>query len=222
MDEAFFIVGAIMLALVVMVCAAVAGIVSIFYFAGDYRWYLTLAICVTILAVVGIASFKNLIQKRQHVPHPLSQDKVFVSYRRDNTAGETIAISIYLRSQFGHDAVFMDSSSVKPGVVWPERIQTALASADYLFVIIGPNWLGETPSGRRIDDEEDWIRREVHHALKREIHITPVIVRRDELFAKSELPVPIQGLLDRQAVYVRTEAWDNDIRVLRDIVVKTA
>jgi hypothetical protein len=80
---------------------------------------------------------------------------IFISYRR-NDSHHTNELAEYLRSVFGHDNIFFDTTSLRPGVHWPDSIKDSLMLADIMLLIIGPNWLHiqDKESGRRRIDME--------------------------------------------------------------------
>jgi hypothetical protein len=47
-----------------------------------------------------------------------------------------------------------------------------------MVVVIGPQWLNATDAegNRRLDQPDDWVRREIETALRREILILPLLV----------------------------------------------
>ena len=142
---------------------------------------------------------------------------VFISYRRDDASSEAIAINNVLRQEFGKDSVFLDTSSLQAGSVWPEDIQISLRRAETVLVIIGPNWLraGSNNWGqRRIDQDNDWVRQEIALALSANKRIIPVLVAGGTVPPSSVLPEPIESLSQRQAIEIRRDYWDHDIKLL--------
>ena len=67
--------------------------------------------------------------------------KVFISYRRDDTAGHAGRLHDSLQSRFGADNVFMDLSDIDFGQNFVDVIDTAVRSSDVLLAIIGKQWL---------------------------------------------------------------------------------
>jgi pterin-4a-carbinolamine dehydratase len=142
---------------------------------------------------------------------------VFINYRRDDSGAEVIAISNVLRQEFGDDSVFMDTSSLQAGMVWPEELQAALKAAKTVLVIVGPDWLraGSSEWGqRRIDREDDWVRQEIALALGSDKKVIPVLVRGGKLPPAAVLPADIETLSKRQVIELRRDYWDHDIKLL--------
>ena len=57
--------------------------------------------------------------------------KIFLSYRRQDSAGVAGRIYDRLRAHFGPDSVFMDVDYVPFGVDFQEHIESVLASATF-------------------------------------------------------------------------------------------
>jgi len=74
-----------------------------------------------------------------------------------------------------------------------------------MVVVIGRTWLGgaEGAAGRRIDDADDFVRREVAAALERGITIVPVLVDAAQMPSEPELPPPLAKLASINALELR-------------------
>lgn len=146
-------------------------------------------------------------------------EKIFISYRRDDTAANALGIGQYLERQFGHKNVFIDVD-LRAGMNFPAVLEQRLAQCGVMLVLIGPGWLNASDANgqRRLDDPNDWVRLEIERGLKRGITIIPVRVGGAEMPARSSLPEDIRGLLNHQAAIVRNDAFRNDMAGLaRDI-----
>src|SRR5262249_11999856 len=95
--------------------------------------------------------------------------RIFISYRRDDSASQALNIAQYLEKQFGARNVFIDIDRLKSGEVFPEVLVKRLDESAVVLAIIGPGWLNSRdPHGnRRIDDPHDWVRMEISSALQR-------------------------------------------------------
>lgn len=143
--------------------------------------------------------------------------EVFISYRRDDAGAEAIAINNALHREFEVDSVFMDTSSLQAGDVWPEKLQAMLEIAETVLVIIGPDWLraGSSEWGqRRIDRNDDWVRKEIALALTSNKRVIPVLVRGGKVPPSEVLPENIASLPKRQAIELRRDYWEHDIKLL--------
>ena len=102
--------------------------------------------------------------------------KIFLSYRREDSAGIAGRIYDRLCVHFGPHAVFFDVDSVVYGVDFQEHIESVLSQCNVFLAVIGPNWAGEINAGRRIDNPEDWIRIEIEAALRQGLPLIPVLI----------------------------------------------
>eukprot|EP01041_Mallomonas_annulata_P016357 gene16357-biopygen9244 len=105
-------------------------------------------------------------------------DGIFISYRRDDSAGYAGRLYDRLAAQFGADRVFMDVAGIELGTDFVTAIEQAVGSCKVLIVVIGDEWLSTTDTAgrRRLDDPHDFVRLETSVALEREIRVVPVLV----------------------------------------------
>src|SRR6185436_20376025 len=104
---------------------------------------------------------------------------IFISYRRQDAAGEAGRLSDHLTRRFGPNVVFMDIDTIAPGTDFVVELDRALGKTAVVIVVIGRKWLTVTnPDGsRRIDDRADFVRSEIHTALQRGTRVIPVLVQ---------------------------------------------
>lgn len=143
--------------------------------------------------------------------------RIFLNYRREDTAAEAGRLFTLMCQTFGKDTVFMDTSSISPGTIWPKRIQDALRAAEVVIVLVGPDWFraGSDEWGkRRIDDDADYVRLELLSALADEKLVIPTLVRGALSPPPEALPRDLQDLCNRQSIGIRTEYWDHDVKLL--------
>ena len=138
--------------------------------------------------------------------------KVFLSYRRDDTGGRAGRLYDALAQKYGQQRVFQDVSSATPGLDFTARIESTIADSDAVLVVIGPNWLSSSvDAGRRIDQHDDFVRREVSAALATDKPVVPVLVDGAALPRTDELPTEMADLVNRQAVTLRDTSWHQDV-----------
>jgi TIR domain len=142
----------------------------------------------------------------------LSRARIFISYRRRETAGHAGRLYDGLVEHFGAERVFMDVK-MEPGVDFAETIQEAVGSCGALVALIGEEWLTVTDAqgNRRIDDPADVHRLEIEAALDRGVRLIPVLVQDARMPTADELPDPLKTLVRRQAVELSDERWDYDV-----------
>ncbi len=137
---------------------------------------------------------------------------IFISYRREDSAGHAGRLFDRLSSHFGKDRVFMDVSDIEPGTDFVEAIDKAVGSCDVLVVVIGKEWLtcADAAGHRRLDNPNDFIRLETATALKRNIRVIPVLVQGASMPSAENLPGDLENLARRQAVEISDTRWDSD------------
>ena len=138
--------------------------------------------------------------------------KIFISYRRDDSAAQVHGIAQYLERAIGRHQVFVDVDMI-PGTNFPRELEKRLGECAVLLALVGPAWLGakDDKEQRRLDDPNDWVRLEIARALRRGITVIPVLLGGAKLPQREALPEDIQGLLDHQAARVGTETFRNDL-----------
>src|SRR5256885_1019645 len=138
---------------------------------------------------------------------------VFISYRRLDTAGEASHLADDLVERFGRSSVFIDIDSISAGADFEARIGEALDTCQVALVLIGDRWLTvELPDGsRRIDDEADYVRKEIAAALERDdVTVVPVLVEGAEMPPAGELPSDISRLPKLNALELSNKRWRYD------------
>lgn len=79
---------------------------------------------------------------------------------------------------------------------------------------VGSHWLIDAQGRRRLDDPQDVPRMEVTEGLSSEGTVIPVLVGKAHMPSPHELPEPLKPLSRRQAVKLRDEEWQADVRAL--------
>lgn len=143
-------------------------------------------------------------------------ETIFISYRRADSTSEAGRLYGSIVKALDEKSVFMDTSSINVGTEWAQELKDALQSAQIVIVVIGPDWLriSDEWGMRRIDQENDWVRREIETALATNKILIPVLVKGAKLPPVDKLPASIQGLTQRQVVDIRDAYWDHDIRLI--------
>jgi TIR domain len=145
-------------------------------------------------------------------PTRMHPAQVFISYRRDDTAGYARAIYDELAQHFGADRVFIDVDDISAGQPFSEVIARAVGTSAALLVLIGRRWRGERESGPpRIDDAGDFPRREVAAGLVSGILVIPVLLDGAALPDAAQLPAELRPLLERNALAVDNARFAADI-----------
>ena len=143
--------------------------------------------------------------------------RIFVSYRREDSAGWAGRLVSDLAGRVGVANVFQDIQSIEPGADFAEVILKTLQSTDCVLVVIGPAWLAKDPAGnRRLDNVNDYVRLEVATALQSSSRVIPVLVGGAVMPAIAALPDDIRGLARRNAIELTDRRWSYDVDQLLD------
>jgi TIR domain len=139
--------------------------------------------------------------------------RVFISYRRQDSAAYAGRLYDAMVSRFGERNVFMDLD-LPPGVDFVERITEAVSTCQVLIEIIGPTWAAvKNDEGEvRLADPEDFVRLELGIALRRpEVTVIPVLVSGAQMPDRGDLPPDLGALARRNALELSDRRWRYDI-----------
>ena len=141
---------------------------------------------------------------------------IFISYRRDDTEGQSGRLYDDLARRFGDGAVFMDVAGIEAGRDFRKVIDENVASCGVLLAVIGPTWLDakDETGVRRLDNPMDFVRLETAAALKRDIPVVPVLVRGARMPKSEQLPDELKELAYRNGLELTHALWDSDVEVL--------
>lgn len=145
--------------------------------------------------------------------------RIFISYRRDDTASAVGRLYDHLAVEFGDENVFRDIYSISPGSDFEKAIADTVARCEVALVVIGSRWLMTAPGGQRprIDDPDDFVRREIEAVIAAPgIRVIPVLVERGALPPQQSLPTSLRPLVRRQAVELTDSRWEYDVGRLVD------
>ena len=127
--------------------------------------------------------------------------RIFINYRREDTAPNASRIYEWLSERYGDEQVFMDVDTIEPGLDWMQAIDRAVGSADLVLALIGTDWLNEFE--RRGFETDDPMRHELETALRREdIRVIPLLVNGAKMPQSTELPPTLASLARRHALEI--------------------
>jgi formylglycine-generating enzyme required for sulfatase activity len=151
--------------------------------------------------------------------------RVFISYRRDDSAHVTGRIFDRLRAEFGEEILFRDVDMIAFGQDFREVIREAVVNCNVLLAVIGPSWLEvRNESGdRRLDSPQDFVRLELETALKQGIPVIPLMIAPAQMPKPVQLPESLQPLAFRNGLEIHRDPdfhrdMDRLIRILREIL----
>lgn len=138
--------------------------------------------------------------------------RIFISYRRQETAYSAGWLYDRLAKQYGSGQVFKDVDSIELGDDFVQVITRAVGSCDVLLAMIGEQWLTITDERgrRRLDDPDDFVRLEVEAALARDVRVIPILVEGAAMPRTDELPPSLVPLTRRQALELSPSRFEHD------------
>lgn len=141
--------------------------------------------------------------------------RIFLSYRRDDSAGFAGRLADGLEAAFGPGSVFRDVDDLRPGEDFVQAIASQLRDVDAVLVMIGPRWLAAGTDGvRRLDNPHDFVRQEIETALASGKPLIPLLVGGAAMPPEADLPNAIAGLARRQALVLTDGGWRSDVQRL--------
>ncbi len=144
--------------------------------------------------------------------------KVFICYRREESAAHAGRLHDAMAARFGEDNVFMDVG-MDPGVDFVERIKEVVDRCHVLLVIMGPDWASSTGEDgeARIADPGDFVRLEVEAGLSRpDLTLIPLLVSGARVPRGEDLPGEVESLARRNALELSDSHWRYDVSRLNE------
>lgn len=146
-------------------------------------------------------------------PDPTAPPMIFLSYRRDDSAGHVGRLYDALSARFGSQRIFVDIDHISPGQDFIQVVDEAVGRCAVLLVVMGKRWAGTGRVGkRRIDDPGDFVRLEVVGGLRRAgLRMIPVLVGGAKMLGPAELPEDMRDLSRRNAFELSDTRWKEDV-----------
>jgi hypothetical protein len=148
---------------------------------------------------------------------------IFISYRRVDSAGHALLLYRDLNNALGKGATFMDVNEIDPGTRFPDEIRNAVSDCTVLLAVIGRQWLSVTDPAsqlRRIDNPEDYLRKEIALALQLNKVVIPLLVQGALMPTATEPPDELKPLATTQAHAMTDNRWDYDFAELMKVLNK--
>jgi hypothetical protein len=146
--------------------------------------------------------------------------KVFISYRRADSAGYSGRVMDRLDRELGRDLVFMDVDAIPLGTNFSKVLHEEVAKCGVLLAVIGPNWLDarDEHGNRRLDNPNDFVRIEIAAALQRSIPVIPLLLDGARIPKADELPEDLKELALRNGMEIRHASFQDDMnRLIRGL-----
>jgi hypothetical protein len=122
-----------------------------------------------------------------------------------------------LAARYGQQHVFKDVDSLEGGDDFAKTIRETIPRSAAVLVVIGRTWLEarDDAGRRRLDDPEDFVRREVEAALDDGVAVVPVLVEGARMPELGQLPASLGRLPALNAVVVNNDPdFDTGVRRL--------
>lgn len=144
--------------------------------------------------------------------------KVFINYRREDTAGYVGRLYDHLLAHFDQQDIFHDIDSIDPGTDFGDVINDAIANSGVVLAVIGRQWadIRDPQGNRRLDDPRDLVRMEIATALQKGTVVLPVLVGGAILPPRDQLPKEIADLTRRHAVDLSDKGFKESVAALAD------
>src|ERR1044071_3580711 len=137
---------------------------------------------------------------------------VFISYRRSDERELVERIHDWLEREFQPREVFLDRTNIPAGVNFPEFLERKIAQSDVVLAMIGPDCLdARDDRGRRLDNPDDHVRKEIALALQNKKVVIPVLLNGARMPNANELPEPIRLLTQRHAIELAEVRFREDV-----------
>jgi hypothetical protein len=140
---------------------------------------------------------------------PIAQGRVFISYRRQETAYPAGWLYDRLAERY---QVFKDVDSIELGDDFVDSIAVAVGSCDVLLALIGDELvtIADYDGRRRLENPDDFVRLEIEAALTRKVRVIPILVDGATMPRADELPPSLARLAHRQALELSPARFDYD------------
>jgi hypothetical protein len=128
--------------------------------------------------------------------------------------GEARALFNDLVARLGQGAVFMDVDSISLGRDFRSELQKTLSACDSMLVLIDKDWAAvKDEKGQiRLQNAGDFVRMEIEAGLKRDIAVTPILIKGAQMPTAEELPAEIRDLAYRNGFELSHSRWESDVR----------
>jgi hypothetical protein len=154
---------------------------------------------------------------------PAASGRIFISYRREDTAHLAAPLFDRLSDHFGKGQVFKDVESIQLGDDFVKVITAAVGSCEVLLALIGDRWLtvADKEGRRRLDNPEDVVRLEIQEALGGNVRVIPILVKGARMPRADELPDSLAMLVGRNALELRLDKFDSDVeRLVKELALE--
>src|SRR5215510_2364408 len=149
---------------------------------------------------------------------PRSRDRrprIFISYRRSDSAAIVGHIYERLAARYKAESVFRDINKMPLGKNFYDHIKEELSGCDVVLVVVGPQWLAIDAQGHsRIQQSDDPVRLEVEAALQSGATVIPVMVDDAAIPKATDLPESLKTFPALAGTRINVEDFDHHLERL--------
>ena len=135
-----------------------------------------------------------------------AQPRVFLNYRNGIADHVVMMIQNELARLWGEHGVFRAGKSIPPGETYQPFLLRNATGVKVMLAVIGRGWEDD-----RLDDPDDWVRKEIQHAHDNGVTVIPVLVGARNRLRAQDLPAELKWLADVQDMMITTDAEPADI-----------
>jgi hypothetical protein len=151
----------------------------------------------------------------------MAPKSIFISYRRDDSAGHAGRIKDRLEREFGDSCrLFMDVDAIPLGVDFAKHLTAEVATCDVLLAVIGRQWVEarDDAGERRLDQPNDYVRIEIGAALQRDIPVIPLVLGGAKMPRAELLPDDLKALSVRNSLDLHDASFQSGLdRLVREL-----
>jgi len=153
-------------------------------------------------------------------PRAGASRRVFISYRRSDSASAAGRLDDALKQAFGQARVFRDTKDIRPGMNFVTTIEQGLRDCTVVLAVIGPNWLARLQNfgSRPSDGPVDFLRFEIKSALAQGVQLIPILVDGATMPVAQDLPDELKPLVQLQGLELRDKDWEHDLEQLAEVL----
>src|SRR5262249_46383875 len=147
-------------------------------------------------------------------------NSIFISYRRGDSQHATFAIADPLSWGFGAAEGFFDRGSIRGGGGGEELLGHGVKAAKGVVGMVGNRWLktADKWGRRRIDNSDDWVRREILTALEahkeQRTTIVPVLLEETPRLRRDAFDADLKRIAAFEPMPLRADHWEAGLEAL--------
>lgn len=147
----------------------------------------------------------------------LENKRVFISYRRADTADAAQRLLRKINTDHPELVVFLDEAAMVGGEEWSTRLRNEIDKADIVLLLIGQYWQNRAGLAR-LHKTDDVLRGEIAFAIRHEKPIIPILIGSAKMPQLNQLPEEIQAIVGYHAERLQNENFDADwTRIVQSI-----